>query len=298
MASRSRVLLFVLLLITAATALRVPAPGPSMPAADRTPTTVVIGWLIVLIAPALLVLLYAGLRYRSPPPRPPARPRLMRPKAGAVPLALAALLAVTAALAALPRLLPPTRTTVRGGDESPSGPETSAPASPPPAEPAGTGGSALEVAGTAVAVALLLLLAVAALRARPSVPHDVPRPETSARTGTGSQPLAAAAGEALTAIDSPGTDPRTAIIDCYAAMERALAEAPAAAPRPADAPADVLRRATEQGQLSVGTGSTLLDLFHEARYSTHPMTEADRGTASATLRAILAELGRPRWRPS
>ncbi|MPY80385.1 MAG: hypothetical protein GEV04_18385 [Actinophytocola sp.] len=294
MPSRARVVLFVLLLITAVVALRAPAPGAPVPAADRTPATVVIGWLIVLVAPALLVLLYAGLRYRTAPARRIRRPRPARPRAGAALLGLAALLAATAALAALARLLPPTRPTARDGTSG--GQETPPPATPPASEPAGTGTSPVELAATAVAVALLLLLAVAVARTRLPVAPDVQASEaTGARP---QQPLAAAAGEALTAVETPGSDPRAAIIGCYAAMERALADAPAAAPRPADAPADVVRRAAEQGQLNVGTGHTLLGLFHEARYSTHPMTEADRSAAATTLRAILTELGRPRWRPS
>lgn len=291
MPSRARVVLFVLLLITAVAALRAPAPDAPVAAAERTPATVVIGWLIVLVAPALLVVLYAGLRYRPSPVHRLHVRRPTRPRARAALLALAALLAATAALAALGRLLPPARLTVRDGTSG--SPDTSPP--DPPSEPAGTGTSALELAATAVAVALLLLLAVAVLRARRPAPDDVPA--TGATTGARPQPLATAAGEALTAVETPGTDPRAAIIGCYATMERALADAPAAAPRPADAPADVLRRAAEQGQLNAATGSRLLGLFHEARYSTHPMTETDRSAAATTLRAILAELGRPRWRP-
>ncbi|MPZ00427.1 MAG: DUF4129 domain-containing protein [Actinophytocola sp.] len=293
MPSRARVVLFVLLLITAVVALRAPAPGAPVPAADRTPATVVIGWLIVLVAPALLVLLYAGLRYRNAPARRIRRPRPARPRAGAALLGLAALLAVTVALAALARLLPPTRPTARGGTSGRQ--ETPPPDSPPPPETAGSGASAVELAATAVAVALLLLLAVAVARSRRSVALDIP---ASKATGATPQPLASAAGEALTAVETPGSDPRAAIIGCYAAMERALADAPAAAPRPADAPADVLRRAAEQGQLNADTGRRLLGLFHEARYSTHPMTEADRSAAATTLRAILTELGRPPWRAS
>lgn len=293
MPSRARVVLFVLLLITAVAALRVPTPDAPVAAADRIPATVVIEWLIVLVAPALLVVLYAGLRYLPAPAHRLRVWRPMRPKTRAALLALAALLAVTAALAALGWLLPPARLTVRDGTSG--SPETTPPDHAPPSQPAGTGTSALELATTTVAVALLLLLAVAVLRARRPAPDGVPA--TGGTTGARPQPLAAAAGEALTAVETPGTDPRAAIIGCYAAMERALADAPAAAPRPADAPADVLRRAAEQGQVNAATGSRLLGLFHEARYSTHPMTETDRTAAATTLRAILAQLGRPRWLP-
>lgn len=297
MPSPARVTLFVLLLVTAVVALRAQASGMPVPVGpDRTPVTVVIGWLMVLATPPLLVLLYAAARFRPSPRRPAAGRRPRRSRVVPALLALAALFVVMAALAALARLLslevtggPPSGTSEREPRTSPV----------PSSEPAvGTGGSAFELAATAVAVALLVLLAVVVLRARRAEPIEVPIAGPADSTGSAPPTLATAAGKALAAVETSGSDPRTAIIGCYAAMERALADAPAAAPRPADAAAEVLRRATEQGQLSPGAGDRLLGLFHEARYSTHPMTDADRSTAANTLRAILADLGRPRWRRS
>jgi hypothetical protein len=97
---------------------------------------------------------------------------------------------------------------------------------------------------------------------------------------------ALAAGEQALRAD---VDPRTAIIGCYAAMERSLAEAgsPAAA---ADTPAEVLARATEGGLVRSSWAGTLTGLFRQARYSRHPMTEADRATAMGALAQVRADL--------
>jgi hypothetical protein len=98
---------------------------------------------------------------------------------------------------------------------------------------------------------------------------------------------ALAAGEEALRAD---VDPRTAIIGCYAAMERSLAEAgsPATA---ADTPAEVLARATAGGLVQSSWAGTLTGLFRRARYSRHPMTEADRTTALGALAQVRADLG-------
>ena len=59
------------------------------------------------------------------------------------------------------------------------------------------------------------------------------------------------------------------------AMERSLADA-GSPPRLADTPAEVLGRATASGLVRSAWASTLTGLFRRARYSSHPMTEADR----------------------
>lgn len=86
------------------------------------------------------------------------------------------------------------------------------------------------------------------------------------------------------------TDPRQAIVACFAAMERALAARGADhAPRLADTPEEVLQRG--RGLLPDEPAGTLLRLFREARFSTHPMHEADREAADGALTRILAALG-------
>jgi hypothetical protein len=102
------------------------------------------------------------------------------------------------------------------------------------------------------------------------------------------EPLAAAlAAGAQVLHEDP--DPRTAIIGCYAAMERSLADA-GSPPRMADTPAEVLSRATASGLVRSAPATTLTGLFRRARYSSHPMTEADRATAIAALTQVRADL--------
>jgi hypothetical protein len=85
-------------------------------------------------------------------------------------------------------------------------------------------------------------------------------------------------------------DPRTPIIGCYAAMERSLADAGSPA-QAADTPAEVLARATAGGLIRSARAATLTGLFRRARYSSQPMTEADRATAMGALAAVRADLG-------
>jgi len=139
---------------------------------------------------------------------------------------------------------------------------------------------------------LLVLFAVVALataaltyyRRRHAVPPTVPVPDLE----PDAEPLVAAlAAGARVLHEDP--DPRTAIIGCYAAMERSLADA-GSPPRMADTPAEVLSRATASGLVRSAPATTLTGLFRQARYSSHPMTEADRGTAIDALAQVRADL--------
>jgi len=110
-------------------------------------------------------------------------------------------------------------------------------------------------------------------------PEPVPAPE----------PLAEALAAGARALrEDP--DPRTAIIACYAAMERSLADAGSPA-EAADTPAEVLTRATAGGLVSSSCAGTLTGLFRRARYSRHPMTEDDRAAAMEALAQVRADLG-------
>ena len=138
---------------------------------------------------------------------------------------------------------------------------------------------------------LLVLFVVVALgtaaltlyRRRRAVP-PLPDPDLEPEA----EPLVAAlaAGARVLHEDS---DPRAAIIGCYAAMERSLADA-GSPPRMADTPAEVLRRATASGMVRAAPATTLTSLFRQARYSSHPMTEADRDAASDALAQVRADL--------
>jgi Domain of unknown function (DUF4129) len=140
---------------------------------------------------------------------------------------------------------------------------------------------------------LLVLFAVVALgaaaltvyrrRHRIMLPPPEPDPEPDA------EPLVAALAAGARVLHGD-PDPRTAIIGCYAAMERSLADA-GSPPRMADTPAEVLSRATASGLVRSAPASTLTGLFRRARYSSHPMTEADRTAAIDALAQVRADLG-------
>jgi hypothetical protein len=85
-------------------------------------------------------------------------------------------------------------------------------------------------------------------------------------------------------------EPREAIIACYAAMERELANFPGAAPQDFDTPTEVLARAVEHHALHADNAVQLVNLFEEARFSPHVMNEGHREVALRVLRLVLDEL--------
>lgn len=90
---------------------------------------------------------------------------------------------------------------------------------------------------------------------------------------------------ALATID----DARAAIIACYVAMERRLAER-GTARGAADTPDELLARAVASGTVRGGAAGRLTSLFYEARFSTHPLAAGQRDAASAALDELAAEL--------
>jgi hypothetical protein len=141
---------------------------------------------------------------------------------------------------------------------------------------------------------LLVLFAVVALGAAALTVYRRRRrimllpPEPDLDLEPDAEPLVAAlAAGAQVLHEDP--DPRTAIIGCYAAMERSLADA-GSPPRMADTPTEVLSRATASGLVRSAPASTLTGLFRQARYSSHPMTEAGRTAAIDALAQVRADL--------
>jgi hypothetical protein len=102
--------------------------------------------------------------------------------------------------------------------------------------------------------------------------------------------LTRAAEFGLAEIGDRSRGPRESIIACYAAMERALADAPGAAPQDSDTPSEVLARAVEHHALHAGSATELVALFAEARFSPHVMTEHHREIAAGALLRVLDEL--------
>jgi len=90
---------------------------------------------------------------------------------------------------------------------------------------------------------------------------------------------------ALAGID----DARAAIIACYVAMERRLADR-GTARGAADTPDELLGRAVASGIVRGGAAGRLTSLFYEARFSTHPLGAGQRDAASAALDELAREL--------
>ena len=187
----------------------------------------------------------------------------------------------------------------------PNAPPSSAPAPgnnapPPPATPRDMGGDRVMLRYLiATAVALLVLAVtgavVAARRRRATAALIVaaePTPPPVMPIGT-SESLVRAAEVGLAEIGDRSREPREAIIACYAAMERELAHVPGAAPQDFDTPTEVLARAVENQALHIDNASELVNLFEEARFSPHVMSEAHRESALRVLQLVLAELRSP-----
>jgi Domain of unknown function (DUF4129) len=88
-------------------------------------------------------------------------------------------------------------------------------------------------------------------------------------------------------------DARAAIIACYVAMERSLADR-GTARGAADTPDELLARAVASGVVRGGAAGRLTTLFYEARFSTHPVGAGQRDAASAALDELAGELaGKP-----
>ena len=85
------------------------------------------------------------------------------------------------------------------------------------------------------------------------------------------------------------SDARAAIIACYVAMERSLADR-GTRRTVADTPDELLARAVGAGTVRGPAASTLTALFYEARFSTHPVADGQRAAASAALDELAAEL--------
>jgi hypothetical protein len=148
------------------------------------------------------------------------------------------------------------------------------------------------IAATAALFVLIVVGAVAAARRRrvaePSaVAAEMPRPATAPST---SESLVRAAEVGLAEIGDRSREPRAAIIACYAAMERELSRVPGAVPQDFDTPTEVLARAVENHALRGDNAAELVNLFEEARFSPHVMSEAHRMSALGVLQVVLADL--------
>jgi hypothetical protein len=133
-----------------------------------------------------------------------------------------------------------------------------------------------------IVAAVAISLWWAARQLRPALPRSLPD--------------AADADELREAVESGRLafaeldDARAAIIACYVAMERSLADQ-GAARGAADTPDELLARVNSAGIVRGAAARRLTGLFYEARFSTHPLGRAERDAASAALDELAAELG-------
>ncbi|HEY1841886.1 MAG TPA: DUF4129 domain-containing protein, partial [Mycobacterium sp.] len=186
-----------------------------------------------------------------------------------------------------------------GVDQPPSAPRSAA--SPPPGDasrppgPQDTGADRdvlrYLIVSTLVLLALIVVGAIGARRRRvPAPPMPAARPLSEPAATAATTSLVRAAESGLAAIEDPDHEPRQAIIACYAAMERELRHFPAAVPQEFDTPTEVLARAVEHHTLHVDNAAELVNLFEEARFSPHVMTEAHRSSALRVLQLVLADM--------
>jgi hypothetical protein len=148
------------------------------------------------------------------------------------------------------------------------------------------------IAGSVTLLAMIVAGAVVARRRRVADPRMAaaqPLGE-SAPVVAAATSLARAAESGLAEIEDPDHQPRQAIIACYAAMERELRRHPGAAPQDFDTPTEVLARAVEHHALHVDNAAELVNLFEEARFSPHVMTETHRSRAVDVLQLVLADM--------
>jgi hypothetical protein len=87
-----------------------------------------------------------------------------------------------------------------------------------------------------------------------------------------------------------GTDPRAAIMACWAHFERA-SEAVGIERETSDTPADLVRKLLERHALDGDSLYRLSEAYLRARYSPHQVGEADRDRARDALIALQAQLG-------
>jgi hypothetical protein len=299
-----RVATVLVLLVLAVIAVRGHLPGgeraPAPPSSDSPASLIA---LVALLAVALAGFAFAVIAAPRKPTEPgpgdgigrlELRGLRVRLRLRWVLLGLAAVLAWLLVVVLITRLTATPVLPVPGptASQPPAPPPGSAPRRPP--DPTGSSPSAFGYLAGATVV-LLLIVAFGIVRQARRAGRPPTLPQDGIRTAPrhvphGPERLARAAELGLEEIGDLGRDPRAAIIACYGAMERALAHAPGAVPLDSDTPSEVLARAVEHHALSADSATELVELFTEARFSPHVMSEVHRESAVQALRRVLAEL--------
>ncbi|SOX52718.1 DUF4129 domain-containing protein [Mycobacterium ahvazicum] len=297
-----RVVALIVLLIVVAAALRGYLPARDHAARAEGGGRAALVFVVVLLSAALAMLAVAVIaRLRDPRAVAPKAgdlsgmlgTRAGRPSWRVVLIGLAVIVAWLLIAMLLARLSLP-----HGAPPAQHAPDTGgAPTAPAPTSRhrAPQNGNMLGIL-LAATVAMMLLLVVATFvmsRRRLRAPTLHTAADDSAEYVPPARPsesLVRAAELGLAEMADRGREPRQAIIACYAAMERELADVPGAAPQDFDTPTEVLARAVELRALHIDNAVQLVNLFEEARFSPHVMNEGHRDVAVEVLRLVLAEL--------
>jgi hypothetical protein len=302
-----RAVALAVLVVFAAVALRGYVPGAEEPARDRTAdnpaaTGLVLGLLIASTG-IVAVAVVARLRSRSASAagtsgRPDwFRGERSRPTWRVLVVAFGVVVAWLLAVMVLNRL---------GATVAVGPPDAAAPAStqavptpsataPPPQSGARPDGSNLLGPFYGATVAFLVILVVGTVvashrRRRGVAPAPADVHEDSVASDVVNESLFRAAEVGLAEVEDLSREPRRAIIACYAAMEGELSRVPDAMPQDFDTASEVLARAVAHHALGPDSATQLVDLFDEARFSPHVMTEAHRDAAARVLQQVLEEL--------
>ena len=254
----------------------------------RHPALVPVAVAIVALVAAVALLVLLGLTVGR---RPKDDQQRVLPVYGTRWSRLLGLLTALAAIAAVGTLV-----LLGAGRLTPEAGSVRAPAAVPPSStPAGTSGAERTGSshGSWVPVAALAgLAALAASTVALTRGRERERPDRPGEAATGAEP------EVLRSVLTAGQhgltgsvgDPRSGIIECYRAMELAMARA-GRAPGRTDTPADVLDRIVALRPDAGPAAERLTTLFREARYSAHPLDESDRADALGALGELRHALG-------
>ncbi|WP_426566301.1 DUF4129 domain-containing protein [Angustibacter sp. McL0619] len=191
-------------------------------------------------------------------------------------------------------LPPPPTSSATPGSDTPTTSATPLP-TPPPATHTWIG-TVLAVVFAALFVAVVVACVVLVVRSartrhRRRLLPGVQRGEAAPDLPTSVKLAVASRREQQEAALRQGT-PRNAIVACWLELEEAVG-ATGVEPRASETAAELTSRVL--GRLDVDRTSIrdLAELYREARFSRHPMVEADRDAAIAALRRLHADLPAP-----
>ena len=304
--STQRVIAVIALMIVAAVALRGHIPGGGEPIAERgrppsNPAALIVVIVMVCLAVAIIgFAIIARLRDRSPSPAPQGDlPRASRTRGRPSLRFTLIVLGLVVGWLLLVLLLTRLGGPPEPASDAPTAPETSsqtpdatrtAPAEEDEPEPENNVIDYLIPPMLILMVLVVVGTAVMSKRQRSAAVQYLDDDVPVAATPTAGGSLVRAAEVGLAEIGDLSREPREAIIACYTAMERELTRVPGAAPQDCDTPSEVLARAVDNGALRADSATELVDLFEEARFSPHVMTEEHRDAAVRVLERVLAEL--------